>query len=64
VITIVDHARRSFPTLKRLRLRGSEGLPYGEIPFITPTEILYYGLSDHDLDGWRKAGIEVDVRSS
>jgi hypothetical protein len=64
VITIVDHARRSFPTLKRLRLRGFEGDPYHHVPFIAPIEPPCHGLTADDLDEWKQAGIEVDVRSS
>jgi hypothetical protein len=64
VIEIVDHARKSFPTLKRLRLRGLEGDPFEDDPFIAPVEPPSYGLTIHDLDGWREAGLEVDVRSS
>jgi hypothetical protein len=64
VITIVNHARRSFPTLNRLRLRGLEGYPYEDEPFIAPVEPPRYGLTGHDLDEWREAGIQVDVRSS
>jgi hypothetical protein len=59
VITSVDHARRSFPTLKRLRLRGFEGESY--VDQFTPQR---YGLTGHDLDEWREAGIWVDIRLS
>jgi hypothetical protein len=64
VIAIVDHARKSFPTLKRLRLRGLEGQPYEGDPFIVPVDGPIHNLTSHHLDGWREARLEMDVRSS
>jgi hypothetical protein len=60
----VNHARASFPGLRRLRFRGMEGDSYRGETFIPLTEPSDYDLTSQDIRSWAEAGLEVDVLSS
>ena len=57
----VDHARASFPGLRKLRFRGLEGHPHKGEPFIAQTEPSDYSLTSQDIRSWTEAGLDVDV---
>jgi hypothetical protein len=56
VIGIVDHARASFPALRRLRfhMKGGSAVTPPAVPFD-------FSLTSPDIRTWIEAGLEVDV---
>jgi hypothetical protein len=54
VIEAIDHARASFPALRRLQFRGLERLT-------SAVHAFDYSLTSSDISTWKEAGFEVDV---